>query len=218
MLDKRILAAIPVYHAVDPLPFMHFLNVCQETGRARTAGKYSVKWLVGGPKVKIQKVRNISCKAALDGGASHLAFIDDDMILEPEDIFERLLAHDKDIVSPLFFRSDDNFDPLVFHLNGDGEPHPILDYPKNTLFEVTGGVGTGMMLIKREVLEALGDPWFYFPERSSITMDLDFCLRAIRKGFKVWCDTSLIIKQMGNARPVGEEDFLRYSGVGLTTH
>lgn len=214
--EKRILCSVPVYHALDPLPFMSFLDVSQETGRAEVAGKYSVRWLVGGPKVKTQIVRNISCRTTLTGGASHLAFVDDDMLLGPRDIFERLLAHDKDIVSPLFFRAAGNFDPLVFHLDGDGEPCPITDYPKDTLFEAPAGVGTGVMLIKREVLEALEDPWFFYPQQSTRSMDVDFCLRAIAKGFKVWCDTSIIVKQMGLPKPVGEEDFLRQMDVGLT--
>jgi hypothetical protein len=218
MLDKRILCSIPVYHAVDPLPFLQFLDVAQATGLAEAAGKYSVRWLVGGPKVKTQNVRNISCAAAVKGKATHLAFVDDDMILQPSNIFEILLGHDKDIVSPLFFRSSGNFDPLVFHLNGNGEPQPMRDYPKNALFEATGGVGTGVMLIKREVLEALPEPWFFYPQNSNRSMDLDFCLRAIAKGFSVWCDTSIIVKQMGMPKTVGEEDYLRQLDAGLTAH
>jgi hypothetical protein len=220
MLEKRILCSVPCYHAMDPLPLMHFLDVSQETGRAEAAGKYSVRWLVGGPKVKTQNVRNISCAATLNGGATHLAFVDDDMLLGPRDIFEKLLAHDKDIVAPLFFRSSGNFDPLVFHLNGDGEPHPITDYPKNALFKASGGVGTGVMLIKRAVLERVGDNngWFHYPLDSTRSMDLDFCIRAIGKGFKVWCDSSIIVKQMGLPAPVGEDDFLRAMDAGLTAH
>lgn len=195
---------------------MNLLIASQETGMAELRGDYKAKWLVGGPKVKIQNVRNISCRAALNGGATHLGFVDDDMLLSPPDIFARLLRHDKDIISPLFFRSGGNHEPLIFNLNGDGEPHPILDYERNALFEVSGGVGTGVMLIKRKVLEAIGEPWFFYPNDSHRGMDIHFCLRAIKLGFKVWCDTSIVVKQMGMASPVGEADFLRFKSAGLT--
>lgn len=212
----RILCSIPTYHAVDPHPFLKFLEVAQEAGRAEAAGKYAVRWQVGGPKIKTQNVRNQACKTVLEGGATHLAFVDDDMLLEPKEIFERLLAHDKDIVSPLFFRTEGDYEPLVFQVNGDGIPRPTLDYPKNSLFEVNCGVGTGVMLIKKEVLEALGDPWFFYPSSAALGMDIHFCQRAIQKGFKVWCDTSIVVRQMAIPKPVGEEEFLRRMDVGLT--
>jgi len=102
----------------------------------------------------VESVRNTSCEAALTGGATHLLFIDDDMLINPPEIIGKLLALDKDIVAPLFFRSSGNFDPLVFNIDDLGEPCPVLNYPTNEPFKVTGGVGTGVMLIKREVLEA----------------------------------------------------------------
>lgn len=217
-MPSRVLFSVPCYHSMEPEPLMNFLITAQECGKAEAQGLYSVRWLVGGPKVKTQNVRNISCSAALKGGATHLAFADDDMLISPPDIIGRLLEKDKDIIAPLFFRSSGNHDPLVFNLNGDGEPHPIEDYPKNSLFQVTGGVGTGVMLIKREVLEAIGDPWFYYPENSTRSMDLHFCMRAIAKGFSVWCDTSLIVRQMGPRQPIGEEHFLNHKSMNLTTN
>lgn len=207
--ENRILCCVPSYHAVEPLPFAHFLSLSQECGRAEAAGKYEVRWLVGGPKVKTHVVRDQACHLVLAAKATHLAFIDDDMLPDPKDLFEKLLAHDKDIVAPLFFRSSGNFDPLVFNCNPGGHPEPILDYPKNELFEVSGGVGTGVMLIKAEVIKALGAPWFYYRAGSARSMDLNFCLTAISAGFKVWCDSSIIVRQMGMPHPVGEADFLR---------
>jgi len=196
---------------MEPEPLMNFMLVSQESGRAEARGEYSVRWLIGGPKVKTENVRNISCVTALKGGASHLLFIDDDMLISPPDIIGKLLALDKDIVSPLFFRSSGNFDPLVFNINGDGEPHPIMNYPQKEVFQVNGGVGTGVMLIKRAVLEAMKPPYFYYPPNTTRGADLHFCMRAIDKGFTVWCDSSLVVNQMGMARPVGEIDFLNMS-------
>lgn len=59
-------------------------------------------------------------------------------------------------------------------------------------FEVDG-VGTGAMLIRREVFETVPDPWFvgnrgneFIPPGSG--EDFNFCIRAKRKGFSVVCD------------------------------
>ena len=213
---NRVLASIPCYNAMTPEPLMSFLIVSQETGRAEARREYAVRWLVGGPKVQVESVRNTSCEATLKGGATHLLMCDDDMILNPPDIIGKLLALDKDIVAPLFFRSSGNFDPLVFNLDYNGEPSPILDYPQNKLFQVNGGVGTGVMLIKRKVLEAMLAPWFCRPDNHTRGTDLDFCMRAIALGFEVWCDTRIVVKQMGMAQPVGESDFINALAQGLT--
>jgi hypothetical protein len=55
------------------------------------------------------------------------------------------------------------------------------------------GAGTGCMLIRRDVFEALGHPWFRWPEwideekgtLERMSDDIDFCNRARDKGFKV---------------------------------
>jgi glycosyltransferase involved in cell wall biosynthesis len=206
-MSKRILAAVPVYHAVDPRPFIHFLLTSQHTGMVEAQGGPVVRWSVYGPKSDILIARNQACGVAMNGGADFLAFVDDDMLIHPVDIFHRLAAHNVDIVAPLFFRSDGDNAPLLFDLADDGRPMPVFDYPQNTLYRVSYGVGTGVMMVKREVLEKIGSPWFYRPEGSSTSFDLYFCKRAIDLGFKVYCDTSIKVKQMGNAKPVGEEDF-----------
>ena len=209
MSIPKILASVPIYHAVEPEPFMFFLVCSQETGRAEMRGEYSLRWMATGPKVKIPLVRNISCEQAIKNNADFLAFVDDDMILQPKEIFSILAAHDKDIISPLFFRSSGVIAPLVFEMNG-GEPEPIKSWEKGALIEATGGVGTGVMLIKRQVLEEMGSPWFYYPENSTRSMDVHFCLRAIQLGFKVWCDTSIVCRQMGQARSIGIEEYEKY--------
>lgn len=212
----KILASVPIYNAVAPEPFMFFMVASQETGRAEVRGEYSVRWMATGPKVKIPLVRNISCDQMLKLGADYLAFVDDDMLLQPKEIFGRLLSQDKDIISPLFFRSSGDIQPLMFQMNGDGEPSPIEQWERGSLVEATGGTGTGVMLIKRKVLEAMQPPWFYYPENSTRSMDVHFCLRAIELGFKVWCDTSIVCKQMGKAYPVGEEEYLKYKQLTQT--
>jgi hypothetical protein len=52
------------------------------------------------------------------------------------------------------------------------------------------------MLIAKEVLTAIGHPWFRWPENwnkeagvlESISDDMDFCAAALAKGFRIWAD------------------------------
>lgn len=52
-------------------------------------------------------------------------------------------------------------------------------------------LGTGCMLIKRDVLEAIGYPWFKCHEMSGGGEDFFFCDRAKEAGFEVWGDFSV---------------------------
>ena len=120
-------------------------------------------------------------------------------MLPQANLSEHLLALDLPIVAPIFFK--DCGDPLAFDWDPEsGRPDPIIDYPVDRVFEAPAGVGTGVMLIKREVLEALEDPWFGFGPQ----LDLDFCQRAAAKGFKSYCDSRILVQQMGKASPIGK--------------
>ena len=53
------------------------------------------------------------------------------------------------------------------------------------------GVGTGIMLIFRRVLEVLDDPWFTIVDKPNLDVmpeDFEFCRKAKEKGFKVAID------------------------------
>jgi hypothetical protein len=201
----RILCCIPTYDGPGAQTFFRFLMLAAAAGQAEAAGQYQVRWNVGGPRVKVQNVRNQACQYAILGQAHYLAFIDDDMVV-PENLFARLLAADKPIVSPIFFRNANPYDPLVFNLGTDGEPYPMSHYPVDQVFAAPGGVGTGVMLIRVEVLRAMQDdePWFRYPADSGRSMDLDFCLRAARHGYVSYCDSSLLVEQMGLPQPCGK--------------
>lgn len=197
MTCPRVICNVPVYHGMDPLPLMHFLVFSQETGRAEAAGKYKLKWNVGGPKTKVHLIRNTACDFTIVGQATHLMLIDDDMCPQ-SNLVEHLLSLDLPIVAPIFFR--DNGDPLAFKWDDAGRRIPISDYPVDQVFEAPAGVGTGVMLIKREVIEAVGKPYFGTGDDS----DLDFCCKAAGKGFKTYCDSRVLVLQMGKASPIGK--------------
>jgi hypothetical protein len=204
----KILCTIPVYKAVEALPYMTHLLFSQETGKAEAAGKYKARMNVGGPGVRTPIVRNGAVAIALHGKADYLFFLDDDMLVPP-DIIEKLLSMDVPIACPIFFRSGDNNSPLVYDIDpGSGKPDCILDYPVDQVFEAPGGCGTGTMLIRRDVLESLESPQFFYPPDTRYGMDLLFCRRAREKGFATYCDSRILVQQMNNPQPVGLQQWL----------
>lgn len=203
----KVICTVPVYKSVEALPFMHFLLFASEVGKAEMQGAYKVRWNVGGPGVRTSLVRNSAAQIAIDSGADYLLFIDDDMLVPPF-ILAKLLSLDKPIATPIFFRSGPPYDPLVFDLV-DEIPTPMMKYPVDQVFLAPGGIGTGVMLIKTEVLRAVGAPYFYYPEDPSKGMDLEFCRRAREAGYDAWCDSRLLVKQMGNSAPVGMDQWVK---------
>lgn len=146
----------------------------------------------------------------------------------PRDIILRLLAHDVDIVVPLCARRGPPFNLVAFDQATGVDPHGrptyhVLDYkdiPDEPGLMEIAAAGTAGMLIKREVLDAVGYPWFRNSDGMSMNEDVEFCRRAVELGFKVWLDTSVAIGHMGlvnvvPSRADGQRGFaLNFGGGG----
>ena len=87
----------------------------------------------------------------------------DDHLFDP-DILNRLLARELDVVVPLVAKRMPPFEPVIFSRLVDAEGHVYKKYryeqlPTSGLLEVPVA-GTAGMLVRRPVLNAVGDPWF----------------------------------------------------------
>lgn len=136
--------------------------------------------------------RNKLVRAMLDAGDEWLLFLDDDSVFAP-DLLERLLAHDVDIVGALYLRRDMPFSAIAYEdVLEDGRfvPLNVKKHPQDAMVEVRA-VGTGGMLIRRNVFETMGDPWFRRDEPH--TEDMIFCVEC---GFPVHVDLGAKIGHM----------------------
>jgi GT2 family glycosyltransferase len=121
--------------------------------------------------------------------------IGDDHVFDPA-ILLRLLAHDVDVVVPLCLKRSPPYDPVVYsHQNADGHYVGQTDMPEHGLVEVYA-CGQAGMLIRREVIEAIEDPWFEM--HGGPNEDLNFCAKVRDAGFRLWCDLDSLLGHMAS--------------------
>lgn len=134
--------------------------------------------------------RNV-VRFALEQEADWVWFVDDDMLFAPSHLWN-LLAHNQPIVASLYPNRKPPYYPVAYNRrfvreNGDPAWNPIdLDgAPSEGLADIVAA-GTGGLLVRREVFEALEyDQWF---KREGAGEDMSFCARAIEAGFPMYVD------------------------------
>lgn len=134
--------------------------------------------------------RNIMIKTALEQGATHCMFFDDDLGFDP-DIMVRLLAHNVDICSGLYLLRNYPHLPIAFdQAFDDGKcKHMFLEPGMKGLTEVVN-IGLGCCLIKTDVFRQMEEPWIRLgdPEKDHWCDDISFFNRARKQGFKLHVD------------------------------
>lgn len=132
--------------------------------------------------------RNTIVKRFLETDYDYLLMIDSDNI-PPQNILE-LADYDKDVIGGLCYAFMKNMIiPLCLKQNKEGS-YDMMDVHKNEGLVEVDGIGSGVMMIKREVLENIPFPFenTYDPEGIKVRgLDIHFCEKAKKKGYEVWC-------------------------------
>lgn len=164
--------------------------------------------------------RNEAAARFLDTDATHLFFLDSDIIAPPETV-ARLMDSDGAVVSGLYFSKMPPHLPEAYRAIEDGlyktigeELRPrleelpyssgrmLLDPPQR--MEVDA-VGAGCLLIAREVFETLPERPFG-PCESGYGEDIYFCRLAQEHGFKTVLDWSVLCGHLA-ILPIGQAQF-----------
>ncbi len=163
--------------------------------------------------------------------ATHLLFLDSD-IISSSNACRKLLSHNKELISGLYFQRGQYQFPTIYQYTGnhkiDGKirptfssltapvygylskkrlPHVGITYATiegNDGLVKIGGCGTGFLLVKREVFEKIPFPWFSFEKGGE---DLYFSDKARQYGFDIWADMSVLLGHL-RLDPVGASRFL----------
>ena len=141
------------------------------------------------------------------GGYDFILWLDSDMTFEP-DLLEKLIADiegaedgkRKLAVSGLCFGRRPPFKPCLYKgLEVEQQGQMIMprcdvwyDYPRDQLFEVAA-CGFACVLMRVEMLEAMGIYGVPFFPIGGLGEDLTFCWRARKLDMKFWCDSRLKI-------------------------
>lgn len=131
-------------------------------------------------------------KEAIRAGATHVLYLDDDMRF-PSDTLDRLLAHNKEIVAANYVTRKFPIQPVAFA--NDTDLTRVTTQPESTGLEAVASVGMGVMLVKTEVFDKIGLPYFmigFSPKSQEYTgEDIFFCRKARQAGFGVFIDHDL---------------------------
>jgi GT2 family glycosyltransferase len=131
-------------------------------------------------------------------------FAVDSDISFPKDTLRKLLAHDVDLVSGLYIQrkpGQHTLEVYKFNDHGGVTNIPYEEIKDRGLVEIAS-CGFGCVLVKAEVFRAVGYPQFVYHSAinhaNTISEDVDFCRKALAKGFKLWADTSVQCNHTGS--------------------
>lgn len=140
--------------------------------------------------------RNTLVNKALEDGATHVLFIDTDMVF-PADTLDRLLAHNKPLVFANCCTRSLNPAKPTAQKNGI----QVWTERESTGLQEVDRCGFGVALIDIEVFKRIPKPWFefkYLADRDDYGgEDIYFCDLAIKAGYQLFIDHDLS-KQIGH--------------------
>lgn len=144
--------------------------------------------------------RNILVKMAQDAGVEWLFFIDSD-VFPIQDAVTRLMAHNKPVVSGIYYMKGYPAQPVIFEDFGSG---PYWNYPVEELFPIAGS-GLGCTLINMSVFDKFDEaniPYFkenwkeQNPDGSWLSVEVGedhwFFKKCKDLGIQPMCDSSVM--------------------------
>ena len=163
-------------------------------------------------RIRLVNSRNKLREVTLKNNYDYLLMTDYDTI-PPKDVIERLLSHNKKIVSAvyfnwIFFNKNKLFTPVLLiskdHKTNTARYMDEMEieqyvHKRPGLIRVKG-CGFGCVLIHRNILQKIKIKW------ESKTDDIDFCIDALDNNFKIFADTSIVCKHLILKKPFSLKD------------
>ena len=152
------------------------------------------------PYMRTDLARNKASMELLKGDFTHLLMLDIDHV-HPTDIIQRLARwvlkdpRKYQVVGGLNFRRSEPYDPCAYRIGDDGSMYTIAWEKDDEIMEVDR-LGTGSILIAREVFETIPPPWFWNDYSQSWRdawpgEDIGFNKKCVENGIKMWVDLTV---------------------------
>ena len=192
----RILIGTPTYdRRVDIEMFKTIINIERQ-------GTYDLDFLFP-VSSHIARSRNMCCHEAINGKYDWLLFWDSDIGIGDPGFIEKMIdtayRYDAQVVCGAYRIKDPDMDkpryPVGTMKDGKGENMTKIDSPG-----LVDAGGTGIMLIRREVLLKMEDPWFTIVDGKDLFVmpeDWEFCRKARELGFKIAVDPRFPTRHFG---------------------
>ena len=146
------------------------------------------------------RARTELAEAFLQTDCTHILWLDDDNIPREDDLIT-LIEDNLPLVSGLYFRRVEPFEPIIMvkRENGRGTDRKpdIYREGKKGLYKIQS-TGMGFMLVKRQVIyevRRLGTNMF--DVRGGIGEDVWFCVQVSGAGYDIWLDTRVEVGHLG---------------------
>lgn len=152
----------------------------------------------------VHAARNKLAEKALLMDADYVMWLDSDMTFPPDTLSRMLktaVENDIDILTGLCFRRVPPYTPTLFD-RLELKKHDICSWTEfeeipDHLFEV-GGCGCACLLVNTEVFISIQNEYGnIFAPIGSAGEDVSFCLRARNRGYKIWCDPTVVCGHVG---------------------
>ena len=133
---------------------------------------------------------------ALASGVDWVMWLDSDIVY-PSNIISKLMSHNKDMCTGVYYKRTPPYTPCIYKLVED-KLQPYLDYPEGKFFNVEAA-GFGCMLMKASVIKKVYEKYggCFFPVNGVGGEDLSFIRRAKEVGVEVYCDSSMLCGHIG---------------------
>lgn len=146
----------------------------------------------------VDQVRNLIA-SWVTRGFDYLFAVDHDIAFE-KNTLAKLLAADKPIISGVYRQ---RLEPQTLEIYDMQMRNMSWNQLKGRGIVSIGGCGFGCVLVKKQVFESVGYPWFEYhsalDHKDTFSEDLDFCTKARNKGYAIWCDTSVVCDHYGSS-------------------
>lgn len=197
-----ITIGIPRYRQFPPETEEDYMRLMYYLGRRLPQHEFV---LAIKSKTEQFRARNSITEAAIQVGSDYLLFLDDDHVIGWETIPEvngrygfvdTLVKHMEadpqlGIVGGLYYHRGAQCRPVLMKIGNDGGYYWMRDDEITHGLQEVGVQGGGCMLLRLSMFNKIRSPWFE-PE-FELGTDIQICKKAQEAGYKVACDTSIVI-------------------------